>query len=335
MKEAMFWEEKEENKVRCDLCPHNCLISPGDRGLCNVRKNQGGKLYSLIYGKAASLAVDPIEKKPLYHFHPGTQVLSYGTMGCNLSCSFCQNASLSNGSPESPYLEEYSVDEMVERISKQSGIAWTYNEPTISYEFSYDVFKKLKENGDAYTVYVTNGYIENEPLKEIIPYLDAMNIDIKAFTEEFYKELAGGTLQPVLDTARKAVENGVHVEVTYLIIPDHNDSEKELKRFSEWVIENLGEDSVVHFSRFHPDHEMRDTPATSQDKMIEARKIAEEVGLNFVYLGNLRADNDTVCPECGKTILSRSYFSSGKLNLDDGKCPDCGRDIPIVTYNTE
>lgn len=331
MKEARFWKEREGDKVKCYLCPHNCLISEGNRGICNVRENQDGTLYSLVYGKAASLAVDPIEKKPLYHFHPGTQVLSYGTMGCNLSCSFCQNASLSCGDPESSYLKERSVEDMVETILQHDGIAWTYNEPTISYEFSYDVFEELKTSYDKYTVYVTNGYIEDEPLEEIIPYLDAMNIDIKAFNEEFYKEIVGGELQPVLDTARTAVENDIHVEVTYLIIPGHNDSKEELKRFSRWVKEKLGEDNVVHFSRFHPDHEMRDTPATSPDKMREAREIAHKTGLNFVYLGNMRADNDTKCPNCGNTILSRSYFSSGQLDLEKGKCPDCGQDIPIVT----
>jgi len=331
MKEAMFWEKKEGGKVKCHLCPHNCLISEGKRGLCNVRVNQNGVLYSLIYGKAASLAVDPIEKKPLYHFHPGSKVLSFGTMGCNLSCSFCQNASLSCGDPESHYLKERSVEDIIKQTLRYDGIAWTYNEPTISYEFSYNVFKELKTNHDKYTVYVTNGYIEDEPLKKIAPYLDAMNIDIKAFNEKFYKEIVGGELEPVLDTAKIAIENNVHVEVTYLIIPGHNDSKEELKKFSQWVKENLGKDNVVHFSRFHPDHEMRDTPATSPEKMKEAREIAKKTGLNFVYLGNMRANNDTRCPNCDTTILSRSYFSSGRLNLKKGDCTKCGRYIPIVT----
>ncbi len=334
MHEAMAWEELEGNKVHCYLCGHNCTIKEGKRGICGVRENRDGTLYSVIYGKAASLAVDPIEKKPLYHFYPGTQVLSYGTMGCNFSCRFCQNASLSNGDPESPYLEEYTVDQMVDRASRYSGIAWTYNEPTIAYEFSYDVSKALKErkgeNENSYSVYVTNGFIEDEPLEELAPYIDAMNIDIKAFTEEFYKDIVGGRLQKVLDTAKKAVELSLHVEVTYLIIPGHNDSADEIRQFCRWVKKNLGEDNVVHFSRFHPDHKMMDTPRTSKQKMKEARKIAKEVGLNFVYLGNIRADNDTECPECGTTILSRSFFTSGQLNLDHGKCPKCGRDIPIV-----
>lgn len=327
----MFWEEGKTGEVDCHLCPHQCSIKEGERGLCNVRENKKGILYSLIYGKVASLARDPIEKKPLYHFHPGTQVLSYGTMGCNFKCRFCQNQSLSCGDPESPFLKEYSVKDLVKETMNYEGIAWTYNEPTISYEFSYDVFRSVKEKGDRYTVYVTNGYIEEKPLKEIAPYLDAMNIDIKAFNEKFYKKIVGGRLKPVLKTAKTAVEMDIHVEVTYLIVPEHNDSKKELRRFSEWVLNNLGEDNVVHFSRFHPDHDMRDVPPTSKKKMEEARKIAHDAGLNFVYLGNLPADNDTSCPNCGKTILPRSYFSSGKINLEDGKCPSCGRDIPIIT----
>ncbi len=332
MKIAKFWEEKGEKKVNCSLCPHNCAIKEGKRGICGVRENRGGELYSLVYGKAASLTGDPIEKKPLYHFYPGTQVLSYGTMGCNFSCNFCQNRSLSCGSPDSPYLREWTVEKMVNEVKKYHGVAWTYNEPTISYEFSYDVFKELKEREgkEKYTVYVTNGYMEKEPLDEIAPYLDAMNIDIKAFDEKFYQKIVGGELRPVLKTAKRAVEKNIHVEVTYLIIPGHNDSQEELRRFSRWVAENLGKDNVVHFSRFHPDHEMRNVPPTHAKKMKEARKIAESQGLNFVYLGNMPADNDTRCPNCGKSVLSRAYFSSGESKLKNGRCPKCGRDIPII-----
>ncbi len=329
MKEAMFWEE-EGDKVRCNLCPHHCLIGEGERGLCNVRENRDGTLYSIIYGKAASLALDPIEKKPLYHFHPGTQALSYGTMGCNFRCRFCQNASLSNGDPESPYLREYTVQEMVQEALQHDGIAWTYNEPTIAYEFSYDVSKELKESGGGYSVYVTNGYIEEEPLEKLAPYLDAMNIDVKAFNDEFYRKIVGGELQPVLDTAKRAVKLGIHVELTYLIIPQHNDSPQELKKFAEWVVDETGDETVTHFSRFHPDHKMRDVPPTPSKKMEEAKKIARDAGLKYVYLGNLPADNDTRCPKCGEVVLKRSYFSSGKLKLKDGKCPNCGENIPMI-----
>ncbi len=330
MKEAMFWEKVDKGKIRCELCAHHCLIKDGSRGRCNVRENRDGRLYSLVYGKAASLVSDPIEKKPLYHFHPGTKALSYGTIGCNLSCEFCQNASLSNGDPETTYLTRYTVEEIVEQALKYDGIAWTYNEPTVSYEFSYDVFREYKRRSGGYTVYVTNGYIESEPLKQLASYLDAMNIDIKAFHDEFYKKIVGGRLRPVLDTAKRAVKLDIHVEVTYLIIPGHNDDSKELSDFSDWVKKNLGEDTPTHFSRFHPDHLMRDVPPTPSNKMEEARVIAAESGLNYVYLGNLPADNNTRCPDCGTTILCRSYFSSGKPKLTNGECKKCGRKIPIV-----
>ncbi len=330
MKEAMFWDEGKDRTVHCHLCPHRCTIKEGDRGICNVRENRDGTLYSLIYEKAASLTPDPIEKKPLYHFHPGTTVLSYGTMGCNLNCKFCQNASLSCGSPESPYLNEFSVQELADKALNYAGMAWTYNEPSIAYEYTYDVSKKIKDSNGGYTCYVTNGYIENEPLEKLSEYLDGMNIDIKAFHDGFYKKIVGGRLKPVLETAEKGVELGIHVEVTYLIIPGYNDEKKEIAEFVRWVVDELGEDTVIHLSKFHPDHEMRDVPAASKEKMHEARRVAEEEGANFVYIGNMPADNDTKCPECGTTILKRSYFSSGKLNLDHGRCPDCGRKIPIV-----
>ncbi|MFW6040790.1 MAG: AmmeMemoRadiSam system radical SAM enzyme [Thermoplasmatota archaeon] len=331
MKEAMFWVREKNEAVRCNLCPHHCTIAEGNRGICNVRENRDGTLYSIIYGKSASLAVDPIEKKPLYHFHPGTSVLSFGTMGCNFNCNYCQNASLSCGDPDSSFMREYTVDEMVFRSLDYNGIAWTYNEPSINYEFTYDVSKSLKEKGEGYVVYVTNGFMEIAPLKRISPYLDAMNIDIKAFHKDFYKKIVGGKLKPVLETTKKAVELGIHVELTYLVVPGYNDDAEELRGFCEWIKNDLGEDTVTHFSRFHPDHNMRDVHATPSKKMKEARKIAKKVGLNFVYLGNLPAENDTICPNCGKKIVTRSYFSSGRVHLDDGRCPRCGREIPIIT----
>ncbi|MGM0510879.1 MAG: AmmeMemoRadiSam system radical SAM enzyme [Thermoplasmatota archaeon] len=330
MKEAKYWGSVEGDKVKCNLCPHHCLIRDGESGICRVRENKKGILYSSIYGKAASLTADPIEKKPLYHFHPGTRVLSYGTMGCNFKCRYCQNASISCGDPHSPFLKDYSVDEIVKEASRFDGFASTYNEPTVSYEYSYDIFKNIKENNHGYTVYVTNGYIEEQPLRDLAPYLDAMNIDVKAFNEDFYKKIVKGKLQPVLDTCELAVELDIHVEVTYLVVPGYNDSSEEIRDFVDWVKGTLGEDTVTHFSKFHPDHNMKDVPATSAEKMREAREIALDAGLNFVYLGNLPADNDTRCPDCGEIIVSRSFFSSGEVNLKKGKCPNCGRDIPIV-----
>ncbi len=326
----MFYEHMEDEAVRCNLCAHNCVIHNSKRGICDVRENQDGRLYSLVYGKMASLVPDPIEKKPLYHFHPGTQVLSYGTMGCNFKCLFCQNASLSCGDPKSAYLREITVEEVVKATRRYDGIAWTYNEPTVGYEFSYDVFRRYKEKDLGYTAYVTNGYMEKEPLEKIAPYLDAMNIDVKAFSDEFYDKIVGGKLQPVLDTAERAIELGIHVEITYLIIPTHNDENDEIGDLCSWVCKELGEDTPVHYSRFHPDHNMRDVPATPTDKMMEAKKIADEFGLNYVYLGNIHSDNDTYCPSCGFDVLSRGYFSSSRSKLKNGGCPRCGKKIPII-----
>lgn len=330
MKEAMFWEGSQENSVICSLCSHHCRIEEGKRGICDVRENKDGRLYSLVYGKAASLVPDPIEKKPLYHFHPGTSVLSFGTMGCNFRCLFCQNASISRGDPESKLLDELTVNRIVDEAMRYDGVAWTYNEPTMSFEYSYDVFREYKGRGGGYTVYVTNGYMEKEPLKKIAPYLDAMNIDIKAFNDDFYKDIVGARLEPVLRSAIMASKLDIHIEITYLMIPDHNDNVNELKDFSSWVKEALGEDTPVHFSRFHPDHRMLDTPSTPRKTMEKARKIARNEGLNFVYIGNLPADNDTRCPNCGKIIISRSYFSTGELSIKDGQCIYCSRNIPVI-----
>lgn len=329
MKEALFWEE-EGDKVRCGLCAHHCSIKDGDRGICNVRENRGGVLYSLVYGKVASLTPDPIEKKPLYHFHPGTSVLSFGTMGCNFRCMYCQNVSLSCGDPESPFLKDMTPREMVKMGKRYDGIAWTYNEPTISLEYSYDVFRGLKEAGGGYTLYVTNGYMAREPLEFISPYLDAMNIDVKAFRDDFYREVLGARLDPVLDTCVLARKLGIHVELTYLVVPGHNDGADEISDFCSWILDYLGEDTVVHFSRFHPHHRMRDLPPTPPEKMHEVRDVAETIGLKYVYVGNLAVNNDLRCPGCDAVLLKRSHFSSGKPRLRDGKCVECGRDIPLI-----
>ncbi|MFO8109714.1 MAG: AmmeMemoRadiSam system radical SAM enzyme [Thermoplasmata archaeon] len=328
MKEADFWKT-DENAVICGLCAHGCRIEDGDVGLCRVRKNQNGTLYSLVYGKVASLTPDPIEKKPLYHFHPGTKALSFGTVGCNFSCLYCQNMSLSQGDPSDTYLRKMSVDEIVKKAKRYDGIAWTYNEPTVSYEFSYDVFKELKEQDGGYTVYVTNGYMEREPLEKIAPYLDAVNIDVKAFRDEFYREIVGAKLEPVLETCKRALELDIHVELTYLVVPGYNDSREEIAEFCSWVRDTLSENTVVHFSRFHPDHKMRDVSPTPEKKMREAREIARKVGLNYVYLGNLPADNDLYCPGCGEVLLKRGYFSSEKHKLQDGRCSKCGEYIHL------
>ncbi len=331
MKEAMFWEAAKDGAVVCHLCGRHCRIAPAERGVCGTRENREGTLYSVAYGRITAPAADPIEKKPLYHFKPGSLALSFGTAGCNFRCMYCQNATLARAAPETSYLTTCAVEEVVRTALDHDGIAWTYNEPTVGFEFSYDVSKQYKEAGGGYVCYVTNGYIEREPLQAIAPYLDAVNIDIKSITEGFYRDIVGARLQRVLDTAVQARDHGIHVEVTYLVVPHHNDSEEELAGFSRWVAEHLGPDTATHFSRFFPAHKMRTVPPTPVATMERAREIATAEGLSFVYLGNIQADNDTRCPQCGRTIIRRSAFTTTKPELRAGACPDCGRAIPIVT----
>lgn len=332
-KEARFWDELSDNKVQCHLCPHECSINPDDMGLCGVRKNENGSLYTLIYSSCSSVAVDPIEKKPLYHFYPGTNALSLGTVGCNFRCQHCQNFSIARGTPDDVSLRDVPPREAVD-LAKQhgaQGIAWTYNEPTIWHEYTYDSAKLAKKE-DLYTVYVTNGYITEDPLREIAPYLDAMNVDIKAFSEEFYRTICKGKLQPVLETCELADELGIHLEVTYLVIPTHNDTKEEIQAFCTWVHDKLGKDIPVHFSRFHPHYKMRDVPMTPTDTLLKAREIAMETDLTYVYLGNVPHGEyeNTVCPNCGALLIERSGFRATITGLKDSKCSQCGADIPII-----
>jgi len=331
--DAKFWKSIGNNKVQCSLCHQSCSINNDKFGLCGVRKNEKGKLYTLIYGSCSSVAVDPIEKKPLYHFHPGSNALSLGTVGCNFKCLHCQNASISRATPDFLYIQEIKPDEVIELAKKRSceGIAWTYNEPTIWHEFSFDSSKLAKKAG-LYTVYVSNGYIQEEPFREISPFLDAINIDIKAFTEGFYKKICKARLEPVLNTCILAKKLGVHLEVTYLVIPGYNDSVDEIKQFCKWVVEKLGKDTPVHFSRFHPDYKMTDVPMTPMITMFKAYEIACDSGVLYTYLGNVPHGDyeNTICPKCGNICIVRQGYSINLDGFKDAKCVKCGTDIPIV-----
>ena len=254
-KQAKFWKKIDNKKVQCNLCSHKCKINIDKTGICGVRKNENNSLYSTIYGTCSSIAADPIEKKPLYHFHPGTNLLSLGTIGCNFKCLHCQNYSISTADENYSPLRDLSPEETVE-IAKQnncSGIAYTYNEPTIWHEFTYDSARLAKKAG-LYTCYVTNGFITSEPLKELSDVLDAMNIDVKAFTDDFYKKVCKARLEPVLETCELAKKLGIHIELTYLVIPGYNDSIDEIKDFCNWILKKLNKKTPVHFSRFHPYH---------------------------------------------------------------------------------
>ncbi len=318
--------------VRCELCSHRCPIPEGKTGICGVRQNRDNKLYALSYEKPAAIAVDPIEKKPLFHFHPGTPVLSFGGVGCNFRCLHCQNWDISQADLSFPYLKRLPV-EKIPGLAKRygcRGVAWTYNEPTIWYEYTYEGSKLLKEKG-MYSVYVTNGYMEEEPMRELRKYVDAMNMDIKAFTEEFYRKVVGAKLQPVLEHAIAVKEMGYHLELTYLIIPGYNDDFDEIKRFSRWVADEVGEDVPVHFSRFHPDYRLTDVPATPYRTMNAAHDIAKEEGLKYVYLGNMITDKEsTYCPNCGKLLIKRMGFEIADYRIEKGRCPNCGHKIEGV-----
>ena len=330
----MLYEKLEDNKVHCGLCAHSCKISPGKRGFCKVRENKGGNLYTLIYGTVSSEAIDPIEKKPLYHYYPGSYAYSVGSIGCNFRCKHCQNWSISQACLEDSFTVDIPPEELIERAltTKSKSIAWTYNEPTIWHEYTYES-SKLAKNVGLTAVYVTNGYMTPEALLHIAPYLDAANIDIKAFNEKFYHDVASAKLGPVLEASAFAKKLGIHIEITTLIIPGINDSLEELRELSRWVYKNMGSETPLHFTRFHPQYQMQDLSPTPVQTMQEACQIANEEGLNYVYLGNVPGSerNNTFCPNCGKMLISRSLFAIEKYEITPEKtCPICGENIPIV-----
>jgi len=332
-KDARFWKKIGDEKVQCALCSHNCEIDVEMFGICGVRKNENGKLYTLIYGSCSSMAVDHIEKKPLYHFHPGTNVFSLGTVGCNFKCKHCQNSSISTAMPSYSSLRNITPEQTIELAREQTcqGIAWTYNEPTIWHEFSFDSAKLAKKTG-LYTVYVSNGYINEDPLREISPFLDAINVDVKAFDDDFYKKVCKARLEPVLKTCELAKELDIHLEVTYLVIPGYNDSVDEIRKFCGWVVEKLGNSTPVHFSRFHPDYKMTDVPVTPIETLLEIYDIAKESGILYSYLGNVPRGEyeNTICSNCGNICIERCGYSINLDGIEDGKCVKCGIGLPLV-----
>jgi len=334
MHRALRWSpEGQEGAVRCSLCPHGCLIKPGKTGICRVRENREGELYALTYGRVSAEAVDPIEKKPLYHFLPGTLSYSLGSVGCNFHCAHCQNWHISMADTEMPGLRDLSPEEGVRR-ARQAGcasISWTYNEPTIWYEYTLDMGNLARKEGLA-TVYVTNGYITEEALRELSPMLRAYRVDIKAFSEDFYRKVCGARLQPVLDSAVLARELGMHVEVVTLVIPGQNDSPQETGALIRWIRDNLGEDTPVHFTRFHPDHRMRDRGATPVAVLERIYRQAREEGLRFPYLGNVSPHpwESTYCPSCGALCIERYGYSVFFRELSGESCSRCGERIPYV-----
>jgi len=330
--EAEFYT-REGDKVRCNLCPHSCLIADKRRGLCGVRENRGGKLVSLIYGLASSIHPDPIEKKPLFHFLPGSTSISFSSIGCNLFCKHCQNYTISKARFGEFDLTPITPDDVVRyaRTTGSRSVSWTYNEPTIWHEFT-KAASKVAHSAGLKTNYVTNGYIQEDPLRDLKGVIDAMNIDVKAFREQFYEDVCGGKLAPVLRACELAVELGMHVELTYLIIPGYNDSQEEFGEFSRWVVDSLRPSVPVHFSAFHPDYKLTSVPRTPDSTMTRAYETAREAGLEFVYLGNIYAGqfDDTFCPKCGSRVIERDGFWVRSTDLSGNKCGRCGADLNLV-----
>lgn len=332
-REASYWEPLDDGLVRCLLCPRKCVVPPGQRGHCEVRENRAGVYYTLTYGNPCAVHVDPIEKKPFYHFLPATTAFSIATAGCNLDCKFCQNWHISQARPEEVSNFDLPPSELVEAAARSGclSIAYTYSEPTIFYEYMLECAKIAHERG-LRNVYHSNGFINEEPLRELCQYLDAANVDLKGMSDEYYREMTGGRLAPVLRSLRILVEEGVHVEITTLIVPGRNDGETTLREQCEWIRENLGPDVPLHFSRFHPQHRLRDLPPTPVETLERARRIARDAGLRFVYVGNVPGHeaNSTYCPHCGERIIARVGYSVQVSGLTDGVCVHCGTPVPGV-----
>lgn len=329
--EARWWEPEPSGKAHCYLCPRHCHIGEGQAGFCFIRVNEGGKLYSLGYASPAALQIDPIEKKPLNHFLPGTRILSMGTAGCNMGCFFCQNWDISKSRSDQVRSSHVPPEDVV-LLAIRNGchsIAFTYNEPTIWGEYVIDICHAAKEHG-LNTVMVTNGYITYEAFHDIYDYIDAANVDLKAFTENFYGRITLTHLRPVLD-ALKWLKNETNVwfEITNLIIPTLNDAPAETRSLAEWILENLGPDVPVHFTAFHPDFKLQDKPRTPPETLHAARALALEAGLHYVYEGNILSDGgNTYCPSCKNLLIRRSWHDVEQNRLKDGRCPSCGLAIP-------
>ena len=334
-----FWHKNPEevknknDEVTCDLCPQHCHLREGKRGICYVRMNHRGKIVLTSYGRSSGFCIDPIEKKPLYHFYPGSRVMSFGTAGCNLACKFCQNWEISK-SREIDTLCDTAMPEPLARVAKEQGcksIAFTYNDPVIFMEYAIDVALAAKALG-LKSVAVTAGYICDEPRVEFFRHMDAANIDLKSFSENFYHKICHGHLQPVLDTlVYLKHETSVWFEITTLLIPNENDSDKELHQMCQWIAENLGKNVPLHFSAFHPDFMMRDKGCTPLATLLRARKIALSYGLHYVYCGNVHdsQSDSTYCPNCQHRLIERDWYKLGEYNLDQqGHCLHCGHLLP-------
>lgn len=322
--------KKERDKIKCLLCPHECIISVNRTGLCGTRKNENKKFISLVYGKPCAVHLDPIEKKPLYHFLPGEEILSIGTLGCNLFCKGCQNYDITRAKITDLHIvmPEEIIDRCIDSGSRM--IAYTYNEPTIFYEYMIDIAKLAKNKGIK-NIIVSNGFINPEPLKELLKYVDAANIDLKGISEKFYKEYANASLKPVLNTIKIIHKSKTWLEITNLLIPGLNDSTSEINLLCDWIVKNLGKDVPLHFSRFFPYYKADNINITPTEKLIEAKNIAKSKGIKYIYIGNVGLNENTYCTKCDSLLIKRG-FDTKVVGIKNNRCTKC-RNIIRGIYN--
>lgn len=327
MEKKIPFYEGVKDKVRCRICPHNCLIDEEKFGICGVRTLESKVPIAINYGEVTSMGVDPIEKKPLYHFKPSKDILSIGSFGCNMMCSFCQNYEISQGKPQTQYINVEKLIGIIPTIENNIGVAFTYNEPFMWYEYIYDAAKGIKEsNTDTSVVVVTNGYINEEPLKKLLPYVDAMNIDLKGYTNRYYNNICGAKLEPVLETIKRCSEY-CHVEITTLLVSKENDSLEESRQIAEFIA-SVDENIPLHLSRYFPRYKM-ENEATKIERITEAQNEAKKY-LKHVYVGNVQGvDNNTYCDNCNEVLIERSGYSTNVF-IKDNKCPKCGEEINII-----
>ncbi len=328
--EALYWRKLPDRAVQCELCPRRCVLKPGQRGQCKVRENKDGKLYSLVYGKPCAVHIDPIEKKPFFHVAPSSSVFSIATVGCNLRCIFCQNWQISQTSPEETRYYDMEPAQTVDALTKSDSriIAYTYTEPTVFYEYMLDTARLIKQQGFFNTMH-SCGYINPAPLKELLKYMDAINIDLKGFNEKFYRKMSSGRLEPVLETLKTIKQEGVWLEITNLIIPGANDDPEDIRKMCEWIKENLGEDTPLHFGRFFPNYKLMNLPPTPTETLERSRQIALRAGLKYVYIGNLPGNpaENTHCPKCEELLVKRVGYIVEENNIIDSKCKFCNYKI--------
>ena len=334
-KTARFWEQAEGQAVLCTLCPRQCRVPSGERGYCGVRENRRGTYHTLVWGNPCALGVDPIEKKPLYHVTPAQRVFSIATAGCNMKCKFCQNWNISQARPEKTRNIDLPPDQVVAQAKRYrcSGVAFTYNEPSIFYEYMVDTAKAAKDKG-LKAVVISNGYLNAKPMRELCKVVSAVKIDLKAFTEKFYRQVTGSHLKPVLDTLALLKKSGTWFEIVNLLIPTLNDKPEDIRAMCKWIAKELGPDVPLHFSAFHPMHKLVNLPRTPNKTMWAAYDIARAEGLHFVYVGNVRPaghkGEKTACPKCGKVVVDRRGYRVGDVHIKDGRCTFCGHPVPGV-----